>query len=230
MPNAAQARLNGKVLPSQCDINTRWPDGRSVQHAVVSFAADLPPSGKLAVHFVNTSQPILTSGLNEAGMLSMNWAAEIDVTSGSFQFVADVQSLSQSDRGGIERSALWTQYMPSPGGRPNIGLFPAWYARVICTRLSQASTLSCLGTRLRTGQYPSTCANREAPSPTTQPRRCRRLVYRFFDQCASQPADLIHADAFAAQYVKWADARCCAPLQRGRPIRSEHRHQLCAAR
>ncbi len=46
---------------------------------------------------------------------------------------ADVQSFSQSDMGGIEGSALWTKFMPETGGRPDIGLFPAWYVRYLYT-------------------------------------------------------------------------------------------------
>jgi hypothetical protein len=46
---------------------------------------------------------------------------------------ADVQGFEQSDRGGIEGSALWTKYMPETGGRPDIGLFPAWYVRYLYT-------------------------------------------------------------------------------------------------
>jgi hypothetical protein len=51
----------------------------------------------------------------------------------SISIAADVQSFSQSDRGGIEGSALWTKYMPQTGGRPDIGLFPAWYVRYLYT-------------------------------------------------------------------------------------------------
>ncbi len=116
IPNAAQARLNGKLLPSQCDIKTRWPDG-SVQHAIVSFVADLPASGKLMVDFVNTSQPILTSGLNRAGMLSLNWDAEIDVTNGSVQFV-DAKTILND----------WT-------GSPNDHRVRFWLRGPICTQV-----------------------------------------------------------------------------------------------
>ncbi len=46
---------------------------------------------------------------------------------------ADLKSFDQSDRGGIEGSALWAKYMPTTSGRPDIGLFPAWYVRYLYT-------------------------------------------------------------------------------------------------
>lgn len=51
-----QASVEGNPVESQCDVKTRWDDG-SVQHALVTFFADLPANGRLKVDFTNQALP-----------------------------------------------------------------------------------------------------------------------------------------------------------------------------
>ncbi len=50
--NFPQARIAGSGVSTQADVMTRYEDG-SVKHVMVSFVANLPGSGSLAVDFVN---------------------------------------------------------------------------------------------------------------------------------------------------------------------------------
>jgi len=51
--SAAQAVVDGRPIPTQCDVKTRWPDG-SVQHAILSFVIpQVPGGGSLKIDFVN---------------------------------------------------------------------------------------------------------------------------------------------------------------------------------
>src|SRR5262252_11237783 len=45
----AQAVITAPVQ-TQCDVKTRWPDG-SVEHAMVSFLANVPANGSITVSF-----------------------------------------------------------------------------------------------------------------------------------------------------------------------------------
>jgi len=45
----------------------------------------------------------------------------------------DVAAFNASDKGEINGNALWQKDMPGTGGRPDIGLFPAWYVRYLYT-------------------------------------------------------------------------------------------------
>lgn len=85
----ALATLEGNPLFSQCDVMTRWDDG-SLQHAVVSFIADVPPGNtKLNIDFVDN--PVRCSladndscdaaALTAEAMAAFNdgrWGASID--------------------------------------------------------------------------------------------------------------------------------------------------------
>jgi hypothetical protein len=53
--DAPQAVIDGRPVPTQADVKTRWPNG-SVQHAILSFIVPRI-SGSVAVGFTNQAQP-----------------------------------------------------------------------------------------------------------------------------------------------------------------------------
>jgi len=60
-----------------------------------------------------------------------NWDFSITVPSGAI--TSDVNAYNASDKGDINGRGSWEQAMQSTGGRPDIGLVPAWYARYLYT-------------------------------------------------------------------------------------------------
>ena len=84
IPHFAQARLSGTLLATQTDVKTRWPDG-SVQHAMISFVASVPKSGKITIDFVDQASGNNSSPLTATQMLSTayNFGAQIEVTNGT---------------------------------------------------------------------------------------------------------------------------------------------------
>jgi hypothetical protein len=63
-----------------------------------------------------------------SSMAFPNW--DLSKTSSSS---GDISSFNSSDRGDINGHALFTQAMGSTGGRPDLGVFPAWYVRYLYT-------------------------------------------------------------------------------------------------
>src|SRR5262249_12379838 len=72
IPHFAQARVAGTQVATQCDVKTRWPDG-SLQHAVLSFRADVPSGASLLVDFVDQADGNNAGFMNKAAMLAANY-------------------------------------------------------------------------------------------------------------------------------------------------------------
>jgi hypothetical protein len=99
-----QAMINGAGLQTQCDVKTRWPDG-SVQHALISFRADIGANSATTVSFVNQTPPANT-GLTQAEMLALNWGAEIDITNGATPLNANARTMLGAGE--------WTYWLQGP--------------------------------------------------------------------------------------------------------------------
>lgn len=103
IPNYPQASIAGSLVTTQADVQTRWPDG-SVQHALVSFVANLPANGASTVLFVNQLGGNNGSPMTRAQMLAASWGAEIDVANGTIktanarQIITDWTGLSSDPR------------------------------------------------------------------------------------------------------------------------------------
>jgi hypothetical protein len=73
----ARARVNREPLETQCDVKTRWPDG-SVQHALVSFLAQIPAGAPLTIDFIDQPTGNNAGGLTQDQMLSVpGWGAKM---------------------------------------------------------------------------------------------------------------------------------------------------------
>ena len=86
-----QAQVNGATVATQCDVKTHWPD-TSVQHALVSFLANLGANATITVTFVDQSPPAAT-GLTQAQMLALTWNSVIDVTDGTTPLSANARTM-----------------------------------------------------------------------------------------------------------------------------------------
>ena len=71
---------------------------------------------------------------------------------------SDITNFNASDQCGVEASnvrsdanGLWTQNMGATGGRPDIGLFPAWYARYLYAMGQASATTSVNDYNVMTG-------------------------------------------------------------------------------
>lgn len=106
--NFAQARVKEALLPTQCDVKTRWPDG-SLQHAIVSFIADVPAAGKLVVEFINQTDGGNPGGLDKTGMLAQDWQASIELVSRDSVQSIDARRIITDWTGGAAdgRLAYW---------------------------------------------------------------------------------------------------------------------------
>lgn len=93
IPHFAQAVVNGERVTTQCDVKTRWPDG-SVQHAIVSFWADLP-AGTSAVDFTDQAAGSNDGALGAEQMLSPEYGfgAVTELASGGLVVRADARQM-----------------------------------------------------------------------------------------------------------------------------------------
>jgi hypothetical protein len=78
--SAAQAVMEGRPIPTQCDVKTRWPDG-SVQHAILSFIVPRLAGGAIKIKFANQSAA-LDADVDKAGLLAprFDFDAQIHIT------------------------------------------------------------------------------------------------------------------------------------------------------
>jgi hypothetical protein len=91
----AQASINGTLLPTQCDVKNRWPDG-SLKFAIVSFVVpSIPSKGSVVVTFSN--QP---SGNNDGFLVKS------DMLSSAYNFDGQLQLTGNANRRISARSIL----------------------------------------------------------------------------------------------------------------------------
>lgn len=99
VPHFAQAVISGSPVLTQCDVKTRWDDG-SVQHAMISFTANLGAGASLTVNFVDQPSGNNMGFLTAADMLDrsrFNFGAQMEVTSGSTK-VANARTMLAAGR------------------------------------------------------------------------------------------------------------------------------------
>lgn len=79
----ATASIEGRPVPTQCDVRTRWPDG-SLQHAVLTFKASLRGS-PADVAFIASDATLSGPGLDAAAMLSdrFDFSATLEIDTGA---------------------------------------------------------------------------------------------------------------------------------------------------
>jgi hypothetical protein len=96
IPQFAQARVGNTALLTQCDAKTRWPDG-SLQHAIVSFVADIPANGSVRVAFVNQPDGNNTGFLTKEQILdpSAPWASTLGARITAAQGAAQTADLRE---------------------------------------------------------------------------------------------------------------------------------------
>jgi hypothetical protein len=103
MKEFALATRDGNPVFSQCDVKTRWDDG-SLQHAMISFLADVSSNEKLEIAFVNSpvrcslesNEACDAAALNADGMAEFNggeWGAAIDSTLNGQVHRTDVRAM-----------------------------------------------------------------------------------------------------------------------------------------
>ncbi len=100
----ALASIDGNALFSQCDVMTRWDDG-SLQHAIVSFQADIPAGNtKLNVDFIDSPakcslndndacDAAALTGEAMAGFNDGNWGASINTEINGISHRADAREM-----------------------------------------------------------------------------------------------------------------------------------------
>jgi hypothetical protein len=95
--NCPQAVINGAAVPTQCDVKTRWPDG-TVEHAMLSFHANLAANAAITVEFVNQAQSAAGSPLTQAEMLALPWNAHLDLINGTIPQYTDARAMMEQAR------------------------------------------------------------------------------------------------------------------------------------
>lgn len=91
----AQAVIDGQALPTQCDEKTRWPDG-SLQHALLTFAADVPAGGSVEVSFHDQQAPGTDGALGAEQMLAFadgSWGARIEASTEAGRHGVDAREM-----------------------------------------------------------------------------------------------------------------------------------------
>jgi hypothetical protein len=93
-PASVAAQIGDTVLPTQCDVKTRWPDG-SLQHVVLTFRTTIEAQGSVEVSFVQADNPADGGGLSAEDMLSDAYelGAQIALTSGDTTKTVSVRDL-----------------------------------------------------------------------------------------------------------------------------------------
>jgi len=97
IPDFAQAVVDGAPAATQCDVKTRWPDG-SLQHAMLSFVAEIGARKTITVAFVNqpdgNNKPFLAKDdlLDPAAPWAANLGAVVTATQNS-SHMADLRAM-----------------------------------------------------------------------------------------------------------------------------------------
>lgn len=92
MPECAEAVVAGLVVPTQCDVKTRWPDG-SLRHALLSFWIELNDRAHAQVDFLPHPCDPDAPGLDRQQMLDFlggGWDAVL-VANGSLSGAAQLE-------------------------------------------------------------------------------------------------------------------------------------------
>src|SRR5215471_6870034 len=87
-----KAVIGGTQITTQADVKTRWLDG-SVQHALVSFLANVGASASITVDFVDQASGNNTGQMDKAAILNANWGARIEATANSLTQAADARQI-----------------------------------------------------------------------------------------------------------------------------------------
>jgi chitodextrinase len=90
-------------------------------------------SGTAPTGWTDEGHPGVNINYNLAYITASKAVPNYDLTKvvSSSAVAADVNGFNSSDRGDVNGSAMWLQYMPQTGGRPDIGPIPVWYVRYL---------------------------------------------------------------------------------------------------
>jgi hypothetical protein len=90
-------------------------------------------SGTAPTGWKDEGHPGINVDLNLAYIAASKAVPNFDLTKvvPASTISGDVSNFNSSDRGDINGFALWTQYMPQTGGRPDLGVIPVWYVRYL---------------------------------------------------------------------------------------------------
>ena len=152
IPQSVQAAVDGKRVPTQCDVKTRWSDG-SVKHAILTFTTSIASRGS-RVEFVNHNGPIQSDGLSLEDMLNFNggdWDAGMELTvstaPGSVEtrrvsareMLEKLRKMSQTQSTGADGAPAGKRMSPAGSNAAPAGAMPQsvqyWLRGPLCTQV-----------------------------------------------------------------------------------------------
>jgi chitodextrinase len=121
------------VLKTESSLNTTVYSKATFTHVSTSRWRKVFWSGTVPTGWTDEGHPGVNINYNLAYLAASKAVPNFDLTKvvSSFAVGDDVNGFNSSDRGDINGSAMWLQYMPQTGGRPDIGVIPVWYVRYL---------------------------------------------------------------------------------------------------